>query len=79
MGSDSWKERRVIKAYSNYCLNVGRIWAGLVSHLNEGKGELWAGQLNDKELSLALTRLEVLDSDENLGPEVPIGAGKITV
>ena len=50
-----------------------------MSHLNEGNGELCAGQLNDNELSLDLTRLEVLDSDENLGPEVPIGAGMMTV
>ena len=43
-------------------------------YLNDGVGEDWALQLSDREWRLCLTRLEVLDSSENFGPEVPIGA-----
>ena len=45
-----------------------------INYLNEGLGEAWALQLRPRALLLCLTRLEVLDSTENLGADVPRGA-----
>ena len=44
------------------------------TNLNEGTGELWALQLRLSPFSLLLTKLEVFDSIENLGADVPMGA-----
>ena len=43
-------------------------------YLKAGLGEAWALQLSDRALWLCLTRLEVLDSTENFGADVPTGA-----
>ena len=43
-------------------------------HLNDGIGKLCALQLNATWLKLSLDKLDVFDSTENFGADVPIGA-----
>ena len=50
------------------------------SHLNDGTGELWAGQTKLKEeLWSALKDPKVSELVENLGDDVPTGSGSISL